>query len=131
MYNNIILFDGVCNFCDSSVNFIIDRDKKNIFRFAALQSEKGQEILEYFKLPTDDFDSFVFIENDKVFKKSSAALKIANKLGGLWKLFYPLIIIPKFIRDFFYSLIANNRYKLFGRKDVCRIPTPELKQKFL
>ena len=131
MYNNIILFDGVCNFCDSSVNFIIDRDKKNIFKFSALQSEKGQEILEYFKLPKDDFDSFVFIENDKVFKKSSAALKIANKLGGLWKLFYPLIIIPKFIRDFFYSLIANNRYKLFGRKDVCRIPTPELKQKFL
>ena len=131
MYNNIILFDGVCNFCDSSVNFIIDRDKKNIFKFSALQSEKGQEILEYFKLPKDDFDSFVFIENDKVFKKSSAALKIANKLGGFWKLFYPLIIIPKFIRDFFYSLIANNRYKLFGRKDVCRIPTPELKQKFL
>ena len=131
MYNNIILFDGVCIFCDSSVNFIIDRDKKNIFKFSALQSEKGQEILEYFKLPKDDFDSFVFIENDKVFKKSSAALKIANKLGGFWKLFYPLIIIPKFIRDFFYSLIANNRYKLFGRKDVCRIPTPELKQKFL
>ncbi len=131
MYNNIILFDGVCNFCDSSVNFIIDRDKKNIFKFSALQSEKGQEILEYFKLPKDDFDSFVFIENDKVFKKSSAALKIANKLGGFWKLFYPLIIIPKFIRDFFYSLIANNRYKLFGKKDACRIPTPELKQKFL
>ena len=131
MYNNIILFDGVCNFCDSSVNFIIDRDKKNIFKFAALQSEKGQEILEYFKLPKDDFDSFVFIENDKVFKKSSAALKIANKLGGLLKIFYPLIIVPKFIRDFFYSLIANNRYKLFGKKDACRIPTPELKQKFL
>lgn len=131
MYNNIILFDGVCNFCDSSVNFIIDRDKKNIFRFAALQSEKGQEILDYFNLPKDDFDSFVFIENYRVFKKSSAALKIANKLGGFWKLFYPLIIIPKFIRDFFYSLIANNRYKFFGRKDACRIPTPELKKKFL
>ncbi|MBS1492428.1 MAG: thiol-disulfide oxidoreductase DCC family protein [Bacteroidetes bacterium] len=131
MYNNIILFDGVCNFCDSSVNFIIDRDKKNIFKFAALQSEKGQEILEYFSLPKDDFDSFVFIENDKVFKKSSAALKIANKLGGIWKIFYPLIVVPKFLRDFFYSLIANNRYKLFGKKDACRIPTPELKQKFL
>ncbi len=131
MYNNIILFDGVCNFCDSSVNFIIDRDKENIFKFAALQSEKGQEILDYFKLPKDDFDSFVFIEKDKVFKKSSAALKIANKLGGLWKILYPLIIIPKFIRDFFYNLIAKNRYKLFGKKDACRIPTPELKQKFL
>jgi len=131
MYNNIILFDGVCNFCDASVNFIIDRDKKNVFKFAALQSEKGQEILDYFKLPKDDFDSFVFIENDKVFKKSSAALRIANKLGGLWKIFYPFIIIPKFIRDFFYNLIAKNRYKLFGKKDACRIPTPELKQKFL
>lgn len=131
MYNNIILFDGVCNFCDSSVNFIIDRDKKNIFKFAALQSEKGQEILDCFNLPNDDFDSFVLIENDKVFKKSSAALKIANKLGGFWKIFYPLIIVPKFLRDFLYSLIANNRYKLFGKKDACRIPTPELKQKFL
>ena len=131
MYNNIILFDGVCNFCDSSVNFIIDRDKKNVFKFAALQSEKGQEILDYFKLPKDDFDSFVFIENDKVFKKSSAALWIAYKLGGVWKIFYPFIIIPKFIRDFLYNLIAKNRYKLFGKKDACRIPTPELKQKFL
>lgn len=130
-YDNIILFDGVCNFCDSSVNFIIDRDKKNVFRFAALQSEKGQEILEYFKLPKTDFDSFILIEKDIVYKKSSAAIKIANKLGGIWKIFYPLIIIPKFIRDFFYSLIANNRYKLFGKKDACRIPTPELKQKFL
>lgn len=131
MYNNIVLFDGVCNFCDASVNFIIDRDKKNIFKFAALQSEKGQEILDYFKLPKDDFDSFVFIENDKVFKKSSAALRIAKKLGGVWKIFYPFIIIPEFIRDFFYNLIAKNRYKLFGKKDACRIPTPELKQKFL
>ncbi len=131
MYNNIILFDGVCNFCDSSVNFIIDRDKKNIFKFAALQSEKGQEILEHFKLSKNDFDSFVFIENDTVFKKSSAALRIANKLGGLWKIFYPAIIIPRVVRDFFYSLIANNRYKLFGKKDSCRIPTPELKEKFL
>jgi predicted DCC family thiol-disulfide oxidoreductase YuxK len=130
-YNNIILFDGVCNFCDSSVNFIIDRDKNNLFKFAALQSEKGQEILENFHLPKNDFDSFILIENDKVYKKSSAALKIAGKLGGVWKIFYPLIIIPKFIRDFFYSLIANNRYKLFGKKDSCRIPTPELKQKFL
>ncbi len=131
MYNNIILFDGVCNFCDSSVNFIIDKDKKNIFKFAALQSDKGQEILDYFNLPKDDFDSFVFIENNKVYKKSSAALKIANKLGGLWKVSYPLIIIPSFIRDFFYSLIARNRYRLFGKKDACRIPTPEFKQKFL
>lgn len=131
MYNNIILFDGVCNFCDSSVNFIIDRDKKNIFKFAALQSEKGQEILDYFNLPKSDFNSFILIENNKVYKKSSAVLKIANKLGGLWKIFYPLIIIPKFLRDFFYGLIAKNRYSLFGKKDACRIPTPELKQKFL
>jgi len=131
MYNNIILFDGVCNFCDSSVNFIIDKDSKNIFKFAALQSEKGQEILDYFKLPKDDFDSFVLIEDNKIYKKSSAALKIANKLGGIWKILYPLIIIPKPIRDFFYNLIAKNRYKLFGKKDACRIPTPQFKEKFL
>lgn len=131
MYNNIILFDGVCNFCDSSVNFIIDRDKKNIFKFAALQSEKGQELLDYFKLPKDDFDSFIFVANNKAYKKSSAALEISKRLGGLWIVFYPLVIIPKFIRDFLYSLIAKNRYRLFGKKDACRIPTPEFKQKFL
>lgn len=131
MYNNIVLFDGVCNFCDASVNFIIDRDKKNIFRFAALQSEKGQEILDYFQLDKNDFDSFILIENNKAYKKSSAALLVAKKLGGFCSLSYPLIIIPKFIRDFFYNLIAKNRYKLFGKKDACRIPTPEFKEKFL
>jgi predicted DCC family thiol-disulfide oxidoreductase YuxK len=131
MYNNIVLFDGVCNFCDASVNFIIDRDKKNIFRFAALQSEKGQEILDYFNLNKSDFDSFIFIENNKAYKKSSAALLVAKKLGGFWGLFYSLIIIPKFLRDFFYNIIAKNRYKLFGKKDACRIPTPEFKEKFL
>lgn len=131
MYDNIILFDGVCNFCDSSVNFIIDRDKKNIFKFAALQSEKGQEILEHFKLSKNDFDSFIFIEKNMVYKKSSAALRIAKKLGLFWKIFYPLILIPRPIRDFFYNIIAKNRYKLFGKKDSCRIPTPELKEKFL
>ncbi len=131
MYNNIILFDGVCNFCDSSVNFIIDHDKKNMFKFAALQSEKGQEILGKFKLSKTDFDSFIFIENDNVYKKSTAVLKIAKGLGGIYSITYPFIIIPKFIRDFFYNLIAKNRYKLFGKKDACRIPTPEFKSKFL
>jgi predicted DCC family thiol-disulfide oxidoreductase YuxK len=125
------MFDGVCNLCNSSVNFLIDHDKKNIFKFTALQSEKGQKILEYLNLPKNDFDSFIYIENDKVYKKSSAALKIAKQLGGLYTLAYPLIIIPKPIRDFLYNLIAKNRYKLFGRKDACRVPTPELKQKFL
>ena len=131
MYNNIILFDGVCNFCDSSVNFIIDRDKKNVFKFAALQSETGQKILEFFNLKKNEFDSMIFIENDKVFKKSSAALMIARNLGGIYSFAYPLMFVPRFIRDFFYNLIAKNRYRLFGKKDSCRIPTPEFKSKFL
>jgi len=131
MYSNVILFDGVCNFCNSSVNFIIDHDKKNIYRFAALQSDIGQKILEFYKLPKDNFDSFILVENDKVYKKSSAAIMVARNLGGIYSLAYPFIFIPRFIRDFFYNLIAKNRYKLFGKKDSCRIPTPELKEKFL
>jgi len=128
---SIILFDGVCNFCNYWVNFIIDRDKQNIFKFAALQSEKGRDLLDKFSLPKDDFDSFILISDAKIFIKSSAAFEIAKHLSGWPKLFFHFKFLPRSFTDFLYNLVAKNRYKIFGKKDVCRIPTPEEKSKFL
>lgn len=131
MIQSIILFDGVCNFCNYWVNFIIDRDKQNNFKFAALQSEKGRELLDKFNLPKDDFDSFVLIEENKIFKKSSAAFEIVKYLNGWPKIIIPFSILPHSITDLIYDLVAKNRYKFFGKKDSCRIPTKEEKSKFL
>ncbi len=127
----IILFDGVCNLCNSSVNFVIDRDKKDVFRFAALQSEEGRHVLLNLTVTKDYLDSIVLVKNDKLFFKSSAALLIAKELPGLWPLLTVFFIIPRFLRDIIYDFIARNRYRWFGKKVECRIPTPELKSKFL
>jgi predicted DCC family thiol-disulfide oxidoreductase YuxK len=129
--SKIILFDGVCNFCNYWVNFIIDHDKQNIFKFAALQSEKGKELLDKFHLPKDDFDSFILISQDKVYKKSFAAFEISKFLNGWVKIFSPLRFLPQYLTDFVYDLVAMNRYKFFGKKEACRIPTPEERSKFL
>jgi predicted DCC family thiol-disulfide oxidoreductase YuxK len=129
--SKIILFDGICNFCNYWVNFIIDHDKQNIFKFAALQSEKGRELLDRFELPKDDFDSFILISQNKVYKKSSAAFEIAKQLNGRLRIFAPFRFLPKTLTDFVYDLVAKNRYKFFGKKDVCRVPTKEEKAKFL
>lgn len=125
----IILFDGICNFCDGAVNFIISQDTKNYFKFAPLQSESGQDFVKKFGLR--DIDSVILIENDKAYTHSTAALKIAKSLGGIWSLAYVFIIIPKPIRDYFYKLFAKYRYKFFGKKDECMIPTPEVRARFL
>ena len=128
----IILFDGVCNFCNASINFIIDRDSQNKFRFASLQSDTGQKLLQQYKVPdARSLDSVVLIKNNKIYKKSAAALEIVKDLNGFWPVLYIFKILPSFILDTFYNLIAKNRYKIFGRAEVCRIPTPQLKQKFL
>ena len=126
-----ILFDGVCNFCNASINFIIDRDKESIFKFATLQSEIGQEILRKYSLKQYDFDSVILEKEGKVYRKSDAALEIARNMDGLWKIFYIFKIIPSFLRNTIYDLIAKNRYRIFGKTDACRIPTPELKARFL
>jgi len=126
----IILFDGVCNFCNYWVNFIIDRDTQNIFKFATLQSEKGKELLEKFNLPKDDFDSFILISQNKVYKKSEAAFEIAKQLNGWSKLFLPFRFLPNSFSNFVYDLVAKNRYKFFGKRDTCRIPTKEERSKF-
>jgi len=121
MINNekILLFDGYCNLCSRLVNFIIKRDKKAKFLFVSLQSATGQSLLKKFGLPGDDFDSVVYIRGDKYYLKSSAILHILKELGGIWKLFFIFIIIPHFIRDFIYKIIAKTRYRIFGRHDSC------------
>mgnify|MGYP003423422384 FL=1 len=127
----IILFDGICNFCNSAVNFTIKRNKKaNIF-FAALQSDAGIRLLKEHDLPLEDMQSFIFIEKGKAYNRSTAALKVCRHLRGLWPLCYGFIIIPKFIRDGIYNWIARNRYKWFGIKQECMIPSPAVKARFL
>ena len=127
----VILFDGVCNFCNGAVNFIIRRDKKSLIKFAALQSEPGRKLLQRFNLPTDELSSIILIEDGNVFTQSSAALKLCKYLTGLWPLMYGFIIVPLFIRDGIYKWIAKNRYKWFGKKDHCMIPTQEVRTRFL
>ena len=126
----LILFDGVCNLCNSSVQFLIKRDPAGKFRFASLQSARGQAELKRFNLPPDRLYSIVVIEGDKCYDRSNAALKIATALGGIWSLFNILYIFPRFLRDPVYDLISKNRYRLFGRQNECMIPTPELKARF-
>jgi predicted DCC family thiol-disulfide oxidoreductase YuxK len=128
--SKIVLFDGVCNLCNSSVQFIIERDNENQFKFASLQSEFGQEFLRKNYLNTEKFDSIILVENEKYFTESSAAIKIGQELKGM-KWTKILWIFPKFIRDFVYKIISRNRYKWFGKKDNCWLPTPDLKAKFL
>lgn len=129
--HSIILFDGVCNFCNYWVNFTIDRDEKNIYKFAALQSEQGQILLQQYNLNPTNIDSFILIRGENVFTKSTAALMISRTLSGPVKIIYPFIFLPKFLRDFIYGLIGKNRYKLFGKRDVCRVPGEKEKEKFL
>ncbi|MGN8644584.1 thiol-disulfide oxidoreductase DCC family protein [Gracilibacillus sp. HCP3S3_G5_1] len=126
----IILFDGICNFCSSSVQFIIKRDPARKFHFASLQSEIGQQLVDRHQV-SQDLDSLVLLEKGRVYTKSSAVLRIAKELKGGYRLFAIFLIIPKPIRDFLYNIFANNRYRWFGKKEQCMIPKPEDKQRFL
>ena len=129
--NAVILFDGVCNLCNASVNFVIDRDPRGYFRFAALQSDVSQKLMARHNLPGTYFDSIVFIENGRAYTKSTAALRVARKMAFPWPIFYSFIIIPGILRDPLYDWIGRNRYRWFGKQESCRIPTPELKQRSL
>ncbi|MGG1573025.1 thiol-disulfide oxidoreductase DCC family protein [Fictibacillus sp. NRS-1165] len=128
---SILLFDGVCNFCNGIVNFLIRQDKKGRISFGSLQSDAGQELLREFRLPQQDFESLVYIKDCRIYQKSTAALEIARDLGGLWIAAYILVVIPKPLRDGLYFWIAKNRYRWFGRKDHCMIPTPEIRERFI
>lgn len=126
----LILFDGVCNVCNASVNFVMQRDPAGRFRFAALQSEVGQEILRKMGRKTTEFDSVILLENSRVYEKSDAALRIARHLRG-WRWAWMFRFVPKFLRSAAYDLIARNRYRWFGKRDVCRVPTLEERGRFL
>jgi predicted DCC family thiol-disulfide oxidoreductase YuxK len=129
--HKIILFDGVCNLCNTSVTFLIKRDKKDVFRFAALQEEPGASLLKKYNIDSKDTDSIILIDNDKAYIKSSAALRATKYMSGAYPLLYAFIIVPKFIRNAVYDYIARNRYTWYGKKESCMIPTPELRGKFL
>lgn len=129
--NKIILFDGVCNLCSGTVQFIIKRDKKSKFKFSSLQSNFGQNILEKFNLPKSDFNTFILLENDKIFIKSKAAFKVIGEFGGFWKILMIFSIIPPFISDFFYDIVSKYRYKIFGKKDSCIVPDQNILDRFI
>jgi len=129
--NPVILFDGVCNFCNGAINFVLKQDRKSVFRFAPLQSEAGRRLLQQYNLPTEEFESFVLIDQGKVYKKSNAALRVMNKLPWYWKESQIFRLIPTIFRDAIYDFIARNRYKWFGKKDECMVPTPEMRSRFL
>ncbi|WP_029270155.1 thiol-disulfide oxidoreductase DCC family protein [Flavobacterium sp. KJJ] len=128
----IILFDGVCNLCDGTVQFIIKHDKKDIFRFVALQSELGKDIYNYIGVDQNKIDSIILYNPGVAYYyKSSAVLEIGNDLGGFYSLVSVFKILPEKLRNYIYDYIAKNRYKWYGKKENCMIPTPELKAKFL
>ena len=128
----IILFDGVCNLCNGVVQYVIKKDKKDVFRFAFLQSELGHKLLSEREINTEKVDSIVLVEPGVAYYiKSDAALQIFKSFGGLWPLVTVFEWIPKSMRDIVYDFIAKNRYRWFGKKDQCMIPTPELQSKFL
>ncbi len=132
IHKKIILFDGVCNLCNSSINYVIDHDVGDVFRFVALQSDLGQEIQQYLGFSTDNLDSIIlYIPNEAYYVKSTAALKIMQHFKGVWKLSKVFFIIPKGIRNVVYDYVAKNRYQWYGKQESCRIPTPELLNKFL
>ncbi|TQI70772.1 putative DCC family thiol-disulfide oxidoreductase YuxK [Gramella sp. Hel_I_59] len=130
--HKIILFDGVCNLCNNAVQFIIKHDRKDRFRFASLQSEIGKGLIEERGFDHEDLDSIMLIEPGVAYyRKSTAALEISRDLDGGYSLLKNFLFLPEGLRDSIYDLVASNRYKWFGKKDNCMIPTPELKSKFL
>jgi len=131
-FMNLILFDGVCNFCNASINFVIDHDTARRFRFASLQSEYAQQLMEKHRQPIlTQFDSVVLIgEEGQFFQKSDAALQIARYLRG-WSWLYAFRFVPRIVRDFFYDIVARNRYRIFGKSAACRMPTPAERALFL
>lgn len=128
---NVVYFDGVCNLCNSAVNFLIDQDTQGRLKFASLQSEAGKAVLHRSGLPEQDYDSFILIKNGQIYQKSEAVLEVVRLLGGGWALLYGFKVLPRVWRDWLYTQIAQNRYRWFGKRTQCRLPTPELRARFL
>lgn len=132
MNRPLVLFDGVCNLCNGSVQFIIHRDKKGIFQFASLQSDVAHRILgEHLQLSSPGLSTVILLLDGKIFTKSEAVLQIARLLGGVWKLWLVLRIVPRPLRDMIYDWVARSRYRLFGKRETCSVPLPEWRDRFL
>jgi predicted DCC family thiol-disulfide oxidoreductase YuxK len=127
----IVIFDGVCNFCNGAVNFIIRRDPKALFSFTPMQSDSGKRLIEKYDATMVGGDTFLLIKNGQCYERTDAAIEIAGDLNGLWSMFRVFKILPKSFRDYFYRLFARNRYKLFGRREECMIPSPEVRGRFI
>jgi predicted DCC family thiol-disulfide oxidoreductase YuxK len=127
----IVLFDGVCNLCNGTVDFVIERDPRAYFRFAAIQSEPAQPLLRQCRLPSRFLDNIVLVEDGSCYAGSTAALRIVRHLRAPWPLLYTLVVVPRPLRDAVYFWIARNRYRWFGRRDSCRMPDPEVASRFL
>lgn len=127
----VLLFDGVCNLCDGFVQWLIRRDKARVFRYAPIQSEAGQSLFCQFDLPLDEISTVVLVEGNRIYTHADVSLRIGQLLGGWWKLTGLFYIVPPAIRNTIYNWVARNRYRWFGEKDQCMMPTPELKQLFL
>ena len=128
---NIILFDGVCNLCNWTVSFIIRKDKKNLFRFSAIQSEAGNKLLKQYHIHEEANKTLIYLREKECLKQSTAVLYILKDIGRGWKLLYPLIYLPQKIRDAIYLFISRNRYKIFGKKNKCMVPRPDIKNRFI
>ncbi len=127
----VILFDGVCNLCNGFVQFVLKRDKNKVFQFASLQSNYGKELSAHFNLSSDNLKTVILFDGENILMQSDAGIKIISSFGGVWKLILVFKIIPRFIRNGIYNLLAKNRYTLFGKKDQCMIPTENMKDRFL
>ena len=127
----VILFDGVCNFCNGTINWILQHDKKNEFRFATLQSTYGKQVVERFKLTSDYLDTVILIENEKVYLRSQAILRIIKRIGGIYSILGIFSIVPAPILNFFYNIVAKYRYRWFGKRESCMVPDASIKQKFI
>ena len=128
---HIVIFDGLCNLCNGAVNFIIKRDPKAIFVFTPIQSDLADKLMRDHQIISAEIDTFLLIKNGKAHIRTDAALEITKDLSGLWFLFRVFRIIPPSLRDILYRLIAKNRYKHFGKRDECMIPTQELRERFI
>ena len=129
--NHIVLFDGVCNLCNRLVMFIIRYDQQGKFKFVSLQSDFGKSILQKHNITVENNDTFVLVMSDVIYLKSTASLKLLKELGGIWKVFYIFILIPRPIRDFVYDKIAGSRYAVFGKRESCMVPSDNIKDRFL
>jgi predicted DCC family thiol-disulfide oxidoreductase YuxK len=127
----VLLFDGVCNLCNGLVQWVIERDPEGRFRFAALQSDAGQRLLETHDLPTEDFDTFVLVDGEEYYTKSTAALRVLRGLGVPYSLLYPAVAVPRFVRDRVYDFVADRRYGWFGKRESCMMPDESLESRFL